>query len=248
MCLSGVSFSIAGQAAWAPGIDSPDAWRRWARAPFRLSEGADPAVAAMPAMLRRRAGFLGKMALEVAYRCLDGRRDVPAIFCSRHGDVARAVDLLSDLADASPLSPTGFSMAVHNAGAGLFSMARKDRANHIALAAGASSSEHAVIEACGLLADGAPMVLLVNYDTCLPSIFAQFQDCQEQPFAWAWLVVPAAEDAFHLRWSDEGAEALPVALPDALPGALEVLRFQLSGQPQLQRAVGRRRWQWSRHA
>jgi hypothetical protein len=112
----------------------------------------------MPAMLRRRAGFLGKMALEVAYECLDGRSRPSSDreFCSRHGDVARAVDLLATWRAAKPLSPTAFGMAVHNAIPGLLTIARADRANHIALAAGAATIEHAVIEACGLLADGAP--------------------------------------------------------------------------------------------
>jgi hypothetical protein len=78
-------------------------------------------------MLRRRAGFLGKMALEVAYQVLDGRTDIPTVFCSRHGEVTRAIELLTIWRAAKPLSPTGFGMAVHNASAGLFSIARADR-------------------------------------------------------------------------------------------------------------------------
>ena len=81
---------------------------------------------------------------------------MPTVFCSRHGEVSRSVDLLMDLAKAEPLSPTSFGLSVHNATAGLFSIARSDHTNSIALAAGQSSVEHAVIEACGLLADGEP--------------------------------------------------------------------------------------------
>ena len=39
-------------------------------------------------MLRRRAGFLGKMALEVAYQCLGQRIDVPTVFSSWHERLA----------------------------------------------------------------------------------------------------------------------------------------------------------------
>jgi hypothetical protein len=109
--------------------------------------------------------------------------------------VGRAVDLLDDLARGEPLSPTGFGLAVHNASAGLFSIARADRANHVALAAGAATLEHAVIEACGLLADGADMVLLVACDAPLPDVLAGFEDCDEQPYAFAWAMVPAAAPA-----------------------------------------------------
>ncbi|GJJ03765.1 3-oxoacyl-ACP synthase [Duganella rhizosphaerae] len=243
MRTNGVSFSISRHAEWAPGLVTPEDWAQWAQAPFAIQAGAEPGVKAMPAMLRRRAGFLGKMALEVAYQCLDGRTDIPTVFCSRHGEAARSLELLGDLARGEPLSPTAFSMSVHNAIAGLLSIARSDRANQLALAAGAASIEHAVIEACGLMADGAPQVLLVACDSPLPELFAPFQDCEEQPYAWAWLLTPAAEDAISLSWT---ASAEP---PSAgMPAGLEVARFQLRGGRRLERCDGRLRWSWSRDA
>ncbi|SEN32772.1 Beta-ketoacyl synthase, N-terminal domain [Duganella sp. CF517] len=247
----GVTFSIVSHAAWAPGLTTPEAWAQWARAPHRIVAGEEPGVKAMPAMLRRRAGFLGKMALEVAYRCLAGRADgdgsggIPTVFCSRHGEVSRALELLSDLARGEALSPTAFSMSVHNATAGLLTIARSDRANHIALAAGAATIEHAVIEACGLLADGARMVLLVASDCQLPELFLPFQQCEEQPHAWAWLMTAADDDgdAISLRWnaSDEAPSS-------GMPGGLAVAAFHLGGAGMMERCDGRMRWRWSRDA
>lgn len=238
-----VSFSISRHAEWAPGLATPEVWEQWALAPFAIQAGAEPGVKAMPAMLRRRAGFLGKMALEVAYQCLDGRTDIPTVFCSRHGEVARSLELLADLVRGEPLSPTAFSMSVHNAIVGLLSIARADRAHQLALAAGTATIEHAVIEACGLMADGASQVLLVACDTSLPELYAPFQDCEEQPYAWAWLLTPAAADAISLSWT---ACAEP---PSAgMPAGLEVARFQLRGARRLQRSDGRLRWSWSRDA
>jgi hypothetical protein len=245
-----VSFSIARHAAWAPGVTSPQAWAAWADQPWTIEAGEEPKVAAMPAMLRRRAGFLGRMALEVAYACLGQDADVPTVFCSRHGEVGRALGLLGDLARGEPLSPTSFGLAVHNASAGLFSIARADRANHIALAAGPSTIEHAVIEACGLLADGAPMVLLVACDEPLPALLSAFEDCREQPYAFAWAMVAAGENAMRLAWTTQAADADAV-LPDT-PGGLDVLRFQLGQGAPLERSAGRgnttMRWTWSRDA
>lgn len=240
-----VIFSIARHAAWAPGLTSPAQWAAWCEQPWPIGAGDEPKVAAMPAMLRRRAGFLGRMALEVAYACLGQDADVPTVFCSRHGEVGRAIGLLGDLARGEPLSPTSFGLAVHNASAGLFSIARADRANHVALAAGGATLEHAVIEACGLLADGAPMVLLVACDEPLPALLASFEDCDEQPYAFAWAMVAAAERPVRLSWS-----AAPGGTPaaDGMPGGLEVLRFQLGGGAPLERTAGARRWTWSRDA
>lgn len=242
-----VIFSIARHAAWAPGVTTQEGWADWARAPWPLAQGDEPKVAAMPPMLRRRAGLLGRMALEVAYACLQQDRDTPTVFCSRHGEVSRSVELLRDLARGEPLSPTAFGLAVHNASAGLFSIARADRANHVALAAGAATFEHAVIEACSQLADGAPMVLIVACDMALPEPFAAFEDCDEQPFAFAWAIVPAqaASPVLRLSWQANHDDA---AAASRMPGGLDVLRFQMSDEPALIRTAAGKRWTWSRDA
>jgi Beta-ketoacyl synthase, N-terminal domain len=242
---SEVSFSIASHAAWAPTVETEEAWRAWANVNYVITGDNGAPVNAMPPLLRRRAGFLGKMALEVAYQCLGQCIDVPTVFTSRHGDAARSVGLLLDLAKGMPLSPTSFGLSVHNATSGLFSIARGNRASNIALAAGKSSVEHAVIEACGLLAEGEPAVLLVAYDCPLPAPYCVFQDCDEQPFAWAWLMRPPADEVVSLTWSD-ALEHRPPSL-DGLPAGLEVLRFYLRKDPTLERVCDTRRWLWSRH-
>ena len=211
-----------------------------------ITRGKDPLVKNMPPMLRRRAGFAAKMALEVAYQCLGNRTGVPLVFCSRHGEASRSADLLLELAGGAPLSPTSFGLSVHNAPAGLFSIARVDHANSTAVAAGRSSVESAVIEACGLLAEGEPGVLLVVYDCPLPKIYADFQDCVEQPYAWAWLIQSARDDFYSLHWS--AGENVISSNDESLPAGLEILRFHLRGDAVLQRTCDNRRWQWTHHA
>jgi hypothetical protein len=245
MSFSGVSFSIASCAAWAPTVETKEAWQAWANANYVISGDVAAPVQAMPPMLRRRAGFLDKMALEVAYECLGQSVDVPIVFSSRHGEAARSVDLLLDLAKGVPLSPTSFGLSVHNATGGLFSIARSDHANNIALAGGKSTIENAVIEACGLLAESEPAVLLVAYDCPLPTPYSAFQDCDEQPFAWAWLMRPPADEVVSLTWSDALQHSAPTF--ERLPAGLEVLRFYLRKDPALERICDTRRWLWSRH-
>jgi len=200
----------------------------------------------MAPLLRRRAGFINRMALEVAYRCLGSEIEVPTIFASRHGEASRSVELLSELAKGQPLSPTSFGLSVHNATGGLFSIARRDHANDIALAAGQSTVEHAVIEACGLLAEGESRVLLVIYDGPLPTEYAAFQDCHEQPFAWAWLMQAPTEDVFSLSWSATSDNPSPNL--ERLPPGLEVLRFYIRKELCLERTCDKFRWFWSRDA
>jgi hypothetical protein len=213
---------------------------------MQISGKVEPPLLLMPAMQRRRMGPLGKMALEVAYRCLDGRTDVPTVFCSRHGEVARSVGLLEDLASGELLSPTSFGLSVHNAIGGFFSIARGDGAGHAALSARENSVEHAVIEACALLADGAPAVLLVAYEFPLPTIYEAYQDENMRPFAWAWLIEPAQERAISLSWhaSNETGETGE----QDMPAGLQILRFYLGEEPCMKRSAGNLSWEWSRNA
>ena len=240
----GVRFSVASHAAWAPGVETQEAWLAWAKGDLAVTSNIEPPVEPMAPILRRRAGVLGKMALEVAYRCLGQKVNVSAVFCSRHGEASRSVDLLMDLAKGVPLSPTSFGLSVHNATAGLFSIARGDHASSVGLAAGKSSVEHAVIEACGLLADGEPQVLLVVYDCPLPAIYAEFHDCHEQPFAWAWLIQPPEDDVVSLTWS--AVVSNESSSSEQLSPGLEVLRFYLRNDSCLERKCNERRWLWSR--
>ena len=257
MRVNSVKFAVARQAAWAPGLSDVSDWAAWAGAeqPAPIVAAgpgvAEAPVPQLPPLLRRRAGALGKMALQAAFSCLGDLESIPAVFCSRHGELVRAVELISALVQGEGVSPTGFGLSVHNASAGLLSIARGERASHFALAAGAATVEHGVIEACGLLADGAPMVLLVVYDAPLPAPLRHFQDCEEQPFAFAWAMVAADADAdadpIELAWQASRHDVAPPAGPTQ-PGGLEALRFQLSGAMRMQREAQQRCWTWSRGA
>lgn len=245
MCFEGIKFSVVSHAAWAPGVETKEAWQAWAHNDAIISGDSEPAVKSMSALLRRRASIPGKMALEVAYRCLAERHNIPIIFASRHGECARSAELLTDLAHDIPLSPTAFSLSVHNASGGLFSIARHDHANNLALAAGANTVEHAVIEACGLLADGESTVLLIAYDSAPPEIFSAFQDCNEQPYAWAWLIEPPSTDVISLTWSAAIEHSTNDTNQES--AGLEILRFFIRKDSNLERINNGKCWRWTRH-
>ena len=242
-------FSVIQHAALAPALTTPEAWCSWSRAPFKTVGEAQPVAAVLPAMLRRRAGFLGKMAIESAAQGLGEWDEIPAVFCSRHGDVARSLEMLSNLSRGEPLSPTQFGLSVHNATAGLFSMARQNRHNHMALSAGEATLEHGVLECCSLIDDGAKAALLVVYDTILPDVLSAFQSEADQPYAWSWLITAPKIDPITLEWHHETSPGSDSARSTTLlPAALQVLQFFLSGQTALTHRAAHQHWRWSRHA
>ena len=183
------------------------------------------------------------MALETVYACSAGSAPVPIVFCSRYGDMLRVVQILEVLARGEAVSPTAFSLSVHNAIGGLFTIATGDTRPVIALAAGADTAICGVVEACGLLAAGWPEVLLTVYDELLPPVYTPFREAGEVPYAWTWRMTPPEGECLSLRRAapDGGQEARG-------PAGLEVLRFFLSGERERVMAHGARAWHWARHA
>jgi hypothetical protein len=201
-------FLIRQWAAYAGALTDPADWLDWASRPVAFPpQNADtvPPLSEMPAMMRRRIDRLGRMACQVAYWCHEPREDVPVVFASRYGDAARSLALLGDLAQGQPLSPTGFGLSVHNAVAALYSMARGDTANSVVVAAGRATVAAALTEAAGLLADGAPEVLVVYCESPLPADYACFHDEPALDYAWAWRVAAA-------RVESKAKEGVRVAL------------------------------------
>ncbi|AOY02356.1 hypothetical protein BJP62_13985 [Jeongeupia sp. USM3] len=217
-------FSLKQWSAWAPGLESRNAWLAWDGKP----PGGEtaPKVEAMPAMLRRRADRLGKMALEALYAPEIAYHGQPLIHASRHGEATRTVPLLQSLAAEGKVSPQAFSMAVHNATAGLFTIATRTHTPVSAIAAGAETALAGLVEACSQLADGAASVLLCYSDEPLPALYRRYADAPEAPFAMALDLVPG--DDFRLEPGHAGGR-------DATP--LELLHFFLSGAAVLPLAV-----------
>lgn len=206
-------------------------------------------------MLRRRLSPLGKMALSVAWPLLAENADLPSLFCSRHGELERTVGMLKDLAQGEALSPTHFSLSVHNAIGGVCSIARRDQSPITALAVGEEGLSQALLETRLVLAEQeVSEALCVVYDAPLPSVYADFGREPEWPYAVAFVVgLPGsvAPSDIPLSLSLRGAEDLPQSteLPvqkAGEPQALSFLRFLLDeSRSELLLPCRRDYWHWS---
>ena len=234
-----IQFEIDQWQAWAPGLASADDWANWARDPHELeSSDAQPDVSFLPAMQRRRLSRLARMVFAVATPLAAGHPPMPLVYASRHGETARTFAILNDLASDEPLSPTQFSLSVHNAIIGLWSIQQKDTSEMTALAAEGDGLEHAVLEAALLLAEGAPEVLVVVAEDQPPGVYAPWISDVSFPYAVALLLKPGG--TWHLS-----LEATEPTLPRAPhPHAITLVRALLNGEPTLQNRWGSRQWNW----
>lgn len=240
-----LEFAIPAWAAFAPGLATAAQWAAWSQDEPKLPSGLAAAdLPQVPAMVRRRLSPLGRTALQAAFEVHAPAPDVPVVFGSRYGDAGRSLELLAQLVRREPLSPTAFGLSVHNAIGAMYAIIRGDRANHVAVAAGDATPAAALVEAAGLLADGAPEVLVVHCEAPLPDPYAAFEDHPACLFAWAWRVTRPVKGAPRYSLSSEPVDASARA---PLPHALDLMRFVASGSAALRRSTGHGTWTWRRH-
>lgn len=178
------------------------------------------------------------MTFQVAWPLADAHGEpLPLIFASRHGETPRTLSILQELARGEPLSPTQFSLSVHNAIIGQWSILRGDHSEMNALATGRDGLEHAVLEACTLLAEGASGVLVVIAEEAPPTLYAPQIDDVPFPYAVGLLLTPGGSHGL------SGAPAPADAATSAWPHALELLRL-LEAPGALHLAYAGRAWHW----
>ena len=202
-------FCVRRWRAWSPGITEVEGWRAWLAGDTAPARETPVDVSYLPPLLRRRLGSMGRMALAVAGQCATGETALPTVFASRHGELQRTVELLQALARHEPLSPTDFSLSVHNSAAGLFSIARRDRSPATAVAAGDDTLAAGLIEGFGMLAEGMPQVLVVYADAPPPEPYAGRVVAQQAAFAAALLLRPDALGEGRCRLAKVRGRAAP---------------------------------------
>ncbi len=211
------SFRIESWAAVAPGLETREDRIEWLQHPAPINEPLHAIdLSSIPAMLRRRFSALGEVAMAVAMPMTDGEAEIPGIFASRHGDTPLALSLLEGIARGEAMSPTAFSLAVHNAISGLFSIVRKDTSETTAIAAMDGLVLQTLFEALGQL-KYRDRLFCVIYDIPLPDFYQQRREepALAFPYAIAMLVSNLQGDRYQLQ-----------ALPRLEPSSPQAIMFE----------------------
>ena len=238
-----MKFDIKGWQAWAPGVSTPEGWRTWCAQPYVLAASAETAdVSFLPALQRRRLSPLARMAFHVGWPLAELMPAQPVVFCSRHGETSRNLQLLTNLAQQEDLSPTHFSLSVHNAVAGLWSIFRNDTSEMTSIAGVEDGLEHALVEAQLLLAAGSPSVLLIIAEDQQPSAYLPWID--DVPFAYALALQVVPGQQWQLELSSQRTDSAIES--KSWPHALQLLPLLMGTQQHLALRVANRQWNWQR--
>lgn len=149
-----------------------------------------PKLDFVPAMQRRRLSPFAKIALYVANKTAEhGEESLPIIFSSRHGDLHKTSKLLADLSSDTPLSPTAFSLSVHNAIPSLYSILTSNKQALNAISAGKDTFFFSLVDAYARLTSGiADSILFIHADQQLPETYLGFKDEIQLPHAVSMII------------------------------------------------------------
>lgn len=179
------SFSLLEMDALAPGLSEREAWLSWAQSGL-WPVAPMPATPAIPAMTARRLSQDARLALQLALPLIQTWQPSRLLCVSRHGELARTFTLLQQLVAQQPLSPTDFSMSVHNTVAGLLTIVGEVALPAASLAAGANSFQAGLLEACATLSVESGRICCSTLRGNCPRFMDPGSPSTSQPMPWLW--------------------------------------------------------------
>lgn len=232
-------FQLKAWHAVAPRLHVREDWQRWAEHPEILTTLAEraPELAHVPALQRRRLSPAARLMFAAVHPPLAAHGTAPLVFVSHDGEMRRSFDLWRDLLVEGTVSPMSFGLSVHNALAGQWSLHSGDTAEHTALCAREAGLETAIVEACALLAEGAPQVLVVTTEDPPQG---QYALPGQAPFPFALALLVTAGDSHRLvREAASGS-------PAPYWSALDWIRGECLQLPSQTLDARDARWHWNR--
>lgn len=233
-----LSFTLEHWCLWRS--EETSATDCWPGGEILPCDGGQADVGFMSLIQRRRLSPLAMAACAVAWRCQLQSGDMPSVFYSSHGESRYYFEMLEGMAQGEKISPTRFSLSVHNAIAGQFGIHAESHLPYVCLAGGTEGLFAALLEAAGMLLES-PRVLLVCYEQPLPEVWRPYLATPETTWALGMVLARGDESGSQLRLARTPASNAGDT-ESGEPGLVQaILNGQRSGDSRLERS----HWQWS---
>lgn len=179
---------------------TPDDWKagknHWLQH-CRHQQNIMPELAFLAPMKRRRLNDSARLFFEAAWILCEPGSNLPVVYASQNSEVNRSFALWKMLLQEGCVSPTSFSLSVHNALVGQWSEMQQVKAETTALTAQKDNLETALTEAYLLLNDGYDKVLVVVMESPLSENY-NVQPIIRQPFAYALAMIVEKGEQYQL--------------------------------------------------
>ncbi len=189
-----MKIAIASWGAWWNQADGTAHAVSWVDGQLSEIEAEKPAVEGVKPIQKRRLSPLARLVFAALDHAGDSAARGPVVFSSVAGELKRTHGILDTLAADEPVSPAAFSLSVHNAIAGLWSMLRDNTSSMLAISPPGGSPSAGLIEAAGILAEGRePEVSVVFYEEPYPPFYHPWRTGPQQAYALALSLVPPGQ-------------------------------------------------------
>lgn len=212
-------------------------------APTPVAE-KQPDLGNIPAIQRRRLPLVAKRINQFALAA--NSAETPIIYVSQQGELSQTLAIIRSF--VGEVSPMKFSLSVHNAIAGLLSVAHKNTQSYQAIDSLSGGIETAIIEAYCLLSQH-DSVSIVYFDEDLPQEFSALYDEAETPTetpkATVLALTIAKGEDLHLE--KQVSEAQDYALKTDYLAVANIADFlQSPAQDALDNRYNACTWRWER--
>jgi hypothetical protein len=233
-----LNFTLQHWCLWQSEEPSPGV--RWPGGEVLPCNGGSADVGFLPMMQSRRLSPLARAASAVAWHCRQNFGDMPSVFFSNHGESQYYFEMLHELAAGEDVSPSRFSLCVHNAIAGLSSFHSTSFQPYVSLAGGTEGMFAAFLEAGGILLE-TPKVLVVWYEQSLPDAYSPYLATSKTTWALAMVLTEAGEPGFQLQLTRKPNNEQFLTGDNALTLIQSILENRRNSICHLDRSI----WQWS---
>lgn len=157
----------------------------------------------IPMMTARRLSDGCKLAVDSAMELVAKNSIDAVIFSSASGELEHNYKVLNSTVLKTDVSPTDFSMSVHNAAVGNFTILSKSKIPSSSVSAGIDSFVMALTDAYTMIKTGAKKVLVCDYDVTIPEFFKIYLDKSYPTYPHALALVISEGDEYKVKSEDK---------------------------------------------
>lgn len=236
------SISIRGWSARAPGLGTNEDWMSAAQNTSPAFNPQNPLAKLknLSTTMARRLNSGSRLALDSALDIFSSHQPDAFIFTCQHGELERNFRILSSLSEGSGVSPTDFTLSVHNSAVGQLAIMLNSPTISTSIAAGEDSFHQGLIEAVALLNNGFERILLVDFEGQIPDFYAPYVGNQ-WPYACAMIIEKGHDLHCKMMPSSDFRRQ-----SSALPQSIQFLLYWLSQRQRLVINSQHTHWSWSR--
>lgn len=127
--------------AWAPGIESREAWESFDFSSPVFSETSAPALPFVPVLFKRRLSTLSRMIIHTIHHVSQDFPPIKITLSSIYGEITRQWKIARKIIESGDVSPAHFSLSVFNTPVALSSILEKNTAGYSAIFSGENAFE-----------------------------------------------------------------------------------------------------------